>query len=127
MSHLPPTTKLYFTLKRYGEELLKLEKVTLEYIQDTLRTIENTGQKPFNPRECLHVLTEQILAILVMEIKYIHIGGSRGRRQGSPQRDPIISFSPMFPLKSARDEGRRPHPQTANPGSATVFMNFNHK
>ena len=44
---------------------MKLEKVTLECIQDTLKTIQDTTGKPFYPRECVHTLTEQILAILV--------------------------------------------------------------
>ena len=44
---------------------MKLEKVTLECIQDTLKTIQDTNGKQFYPRECVHTLTEQILAILV--------------------------------------------------------------
>ena len=44
---------------------MKLEKVTLECIEDTLKTIQDTNGKPFYPRECVHTLTEQILAILV--------------------------------------------------------------
>ena len=50
---------------RYGEELLKLEKVTLECIQETLQTIQDTEGKPFNPTDMFHLLIEHILAILV--------------------------------------------------------------
>ncbi len=50
---------------RYGEELKKLETVTLGLIEETLDTVRAAAGTPFNPRESIHVLTEQILAILV--------------------------------------------------------------
>ena len=52
---------------RYGQELLKLEKVTLECIRETLQEIEDTREAPFNPTENLHRLTEHIMAILVFD------------------------------------------------------------
>ena len=51
--------------RRYGEELEKLEKVTLQCIQETLQAMEDTTGKPFNPKEMFHLLIEHILAILV--------------------------------------------------------------
>ena len=44
---------------------MKLEKATLECIQDTLKAIEDTKGEPFNPRKDIHILTEHLLAILV--------------------------------------------------------------
>ena len=34
-------------------------------IQDTIQTMESTNGKPFNPKECVHLLVGQILTILV--------------------------------------------------------------
>ena len=48
---------------RYGNELAKLERITLESIQETLRQIEETKGKPFNPRSNIHALIEQIVGI----------------------------------------------------------------
>ena len=48
--------------------MLKLEKVTLECIRKTLQEIEDTKGAPFNPGEKIHLLTGQILAILVCYI-----------------------------------------------------------
>ena len=53
---------------RYGQELLKLERVTLQCIKKTLQEIEDTKGAPFNPGEKIHLLTEQILAVLVCVI-----------------------------------------------------------
>ena len=53
------------TFHRYGEELQKLEKITLECIQEVIETIRSTKEKPFNPRNCIHMLIGQIMAILV--------------------------------------------------------------
>ncbi len=50
---------------RYGQELLKLERVTLNRIQKTLTTIAATGGEPFNPQHCVEELLCQVLAILV--------------------------------------------------------------
>ena len=43
----------------------KLEKITLECIQEVIEIIRSTKEKPFNPRNCIHMLIEQIMAILV--------------------------------------------------------------
>ena len=50
---------------RYGEELLKLERVTLDSIRSVLKTLEKTEGAPFNPRDCIQELVLQILAVLV--------------------------------------------------------------
>ena len=52
-------------------ELLELEKVTVECIEEILKTIQDTNGKPFNPRSMIHLLIENILAILV--INTVHI------------------------------------------------------
>ncbi len=50
---------------RYGEELLKLERITLDCIQDALSTIAATRGQPFNPRDCIQELVLQVLAVMV--------------------------------------------------------------
>ena len=57
---------------RYGVEILELEKVTVECIQETLQTMEDTKGKPFNPRDMIHLLIENILAILVKNTAHIY-------------------------------------------------------
>lgn len=56
------------TFHRYGEELQNLEKITLECIQLVIETIKSKKGKPFNPRNYIHLLIEQIMAILVRHI-----------------------------------------------------------
>ena len=56
---------------RYGVELLELERVTVECIQETLETIKETNGKSFNPRNMIHLLIENIMAILVIYIVHI--------------------------------------------------------
>ena len=58
----------WMTFHRYGEELQKLEKITLECIQQVIETIKSTKGKPFNPRNYIHLLIEQIMAILVRHL-----------------------------------------------------------
>ena len=57
---------------RYGVELLELEKVTVECIQETLQTMEDTEGKPFSPRDMIHLLIENILVILVKNTAHIY-------------------------------------------------------
>ena len=44
---------------------MKLEQMTLKCIPETLKTFEDAKGKPFDPRDSVHELIQQILAILV--------------------------------------------------------------
>ncbi len=61
---------------RYGEELLRLERITLNSIKQTAATIRAARGRPFNPQTCLEQLVFQILSILVRRADTVYPQGA---------------------------------------------------